>query len=66
MASPNTNLFSDVAVGEIDEAFSLTALFNADPAATKVSLGAGVYKDDQGCSWKLPVIQQASFTLPLD
>lgn len=63
MAAPMTNLFAEVSFSQNDEVFSLTPLFNADPAETKVSLGAGVYKDDQGRSWKLPVIRKVTPSL---
>ena len=56
MASTTVNLFSQVPLAVEDEAFQLTAVFNADSSPDKVNLGAGVYKDDQGRSWKLPAI----------
>ncbi|RSL72420.1 hypothetical protein CEP53_001127 [Fusarium sp. AF-6] len=40
-----------------DEAFSVTSDFNADDHPSKVSLGVGVYRDENGKPWVLPSVQ---------
>ncbi|EXJ96506.1 aspartate aminotransferase [Capronia coronata CBS 617.96] len=49
---------ADVPVLPLDEAFALTAEFKADGCAQKVSLGAGVYRDEQGDPWVLPSVKK--------
>lgn len=48
--------FDHVEEFALDEAFSLTAQFNADTNPDKVSLGAGVYRDEGGRPWRLPSV----------
>ena len=45
------------------EVFKLTADYNADPAESKVSLGAGAYRDEAGKPWVLPVVKKAELVL---
>lgn len=40
-----------------DEAFAVTADFIADHDPKKVSLGAGVYRDENSKPWVLPSVQ---------
>lgn len=40
-----------------DEAFAITADFNADDHPNKVSLGAGVYRDENSQPWILPSVK---------
>lgn len=42
-----------------DEIFALNHTFSVDPHPQKVSLGAGVYRTDDGKPWPLPVVQKA-------
>jgi hypothetical protein len=42
----------------LDEAFRLTAAFKADSHPQKVSLGAGVYRDENTQPWILPSVRQ--------
>ncbi|KAL1861095.1 hypothetical protein Plec18170_001610 [Paecilomyces lecythidis] len=42
-----------------DEAFAITADFNADTDPRKVSLGAGVYRDENSKPWILPSVKSA-------
>ena len=44
----------------LDEAFLLTAAFKADNHPRKVSLGAGVYRDEGGQPWVLPSVREVS------
>lgn len=44
----------------LDEAFALTAAYNADGHADKVSLGAGVYRNGEGKPWVLPSVKKVS------
>jgi aspartate aminotransferase len=39
-----------------DEAFAITSEFNADRNPLKVSLGAGVYRDENAQPWVLPSV----------
>lgn len=52
----NESRFENVDAFALDEAFSLTAQFNADTNPKKVSLGAGVYRDGNGEPWRLPAV----------
>lgn len=40
-----------------DEAFAITADFNSDTYPGKISLGAGVYRDENAKPWVLPSIK---------
>ncbi|ETN44797.1 uncharacterized protein HMPREF1541_09672 [Cyphellophora europaea CBS 101466] len=51
--------FGDIPELPLDEAFLLTAAFKADDHPQKVSLGAGVYKDEDGKPWILSSVKQA-------
>ncbi|RDW93936.1 Aspartate aminotransferase [Aspergillus mulundensis] len=42
-----------------DEAFAITADFQADDHPQKVSLGAGVYRDESSKPWVLPSVKEA-------
>ncbi|KAL2817018.1 aspartate aminotransferase/Glutamic oxaloacetic transaminase [Aspergillus cavernicola] len=42
-----------------DEAFAITADFRADDHPRKVSLGAGVYRDEHSKPWILPSVKEA-------
>ncbi|KAL2835822.1 pyridoxal phosphate-dependent transferase [Aspergillus pseudoustus] len=46
-----------------DEAFAITADFVADTHPQKVSLGAGVYRDENSKPWVLPSVKEAFSTL---
>ncbi|KAF5581886.1 aspartate aminotransferase [Fusarium pseudoanthophilum] len=46
-----------------DEAFAITADFNSDPDPGKISLGAGVYRDEKARPWVLPSIKAAKRVL---
>jgi aspartate aminotransferase, cytoplasmic len=46
-----------------DEAFSITADFLADDYPNKVSLGAGVYRDENAQPWILPSVKAVSSAL---
>lgn len=47
----------------LDEAFALTAEFEADEFPQKVSLGAGVYRDEESRPWVLPSVKKVRETL---
>ncbi len=49
----SSSLFAAVALAPRDPILGLTEAFNADPRATKVNLGVGVYYDDNG---KIPLL----------
>ncbi|SCV57838.1 probable aspartate aminotransferase/Glutamic oxaloacetic transaminase AAT2/GOT1 [Fusarium fujikuroi] len=46
-----------------DEAFAITADFNSDTYPGKISLGAGVYRDENARPWVLPSIRAAKSVL---
>jgi aspartate aminotransferase len=52
--------FSGLETAPYDEVFALMAAFNKDTSADKVSLGAGVYRDNEGRSWRLPAVNEVS------
>ncbi|EEH19400.2 hypothetical protein PABG_01719 [Paracoccidioides brasiliensis Pb03] len=56
---PQDSLFGALNVPQYDEVFSLMASFAADTSPQKVSLGAGVYRDDEAKSWRLNVVRKA-------
>lgn len=56
------NKLSNVPELPLDEAFALTAAYNADGHKDKVSLGAGVYRHSDGKPWVLPSVQKVSPT----
>ena len=49
----------DIPYVPIDEAFALLASYSADSDPAKVSLGIGVYRDDNGQPWVLPSVRAA-------
>lgn len=49
--------FENVPILPRDEAFAITADFNADNDPRKVSLGAGVYRDENSKPWILPSVK---------
>ena len=56
-------MFSEIQSAPPVEVFKLTADYNADPAESKVSLGAGAYRDEAGKPWVLPVVKKAELVL---
>lgn len=52
------SLFSNVSLAPSDPAFALTAAFHADTSSSKVSLGSGVYRDNDAKPWILPVVKK--------
>jgi aspartate/tyrosine/aromatic aminotransferase len=54
---------SQIPVLERDEAFAITADFTADQDPRKVSLGAGVYRDENSKPWILPSVKKVSESL---
>lgn len=45
----------------LDEAFALTASFAKDKNPNKVSLGAGVYRDEDSKPYILPSVEKVCF-----
>lgn len=54
----STSVFSSVKAIPYDEAYQVTAALAADKTPTKVDLGAGVYKDEDGLPWTLPSVKE--------
>lgn len=48
-----------------DEAFALTQEFVSDAHPLKVSLGAGVYRDEHSKPWVLPSVTMVSYSVPM-
>ncbi|KAL1985688.1 hypothetical protein VTN96DRAFT_7436 [Rasamsonia emersonii] len=49
-----------------DEVFELIRLFQEDSSIQKVDLGIGVYRDDDGKPWPLPVVSKVEMKLFFD
>jgi len=60
------SFFSEIQAAPPVEVFQLTADYNADQTATKVSLGAGAYRDENGKPWVLPVVKKVERQLAED
>ncbi|KKZ64852.1 aspartate aminotransferase [[Emmonsia] crescens] len=56
---PQESQFGALEVPPYDEVFALMATFAADPSPQKVSLGAGVYRDNEAKSWRLNIVKKA-------
>jgi aspartate aminotransferase, cytoplasmic len=59
-----TDDFSAIPELPLDEAFLLTAAFKTDNHPQKVSLGAGVYRDESARPWVLPSVREVSNSGP--
>lgn len=57
------SLFAQLDTAPHDEVFALMGAFIADPFPEKVSLGAGVYRTNEGNSWRLPSVKKAELRL---
>ncbi|KAK2797503.1 hypothetical protein FQN49_008989, partial [Arthroderma sp. PD_2] len=55
------SLFTKLDTAPADEVFALMGDFQADTCPDKVSLGAGVYRDNDAKSWRLPAVKKAGF-----
>ncbi|KMU83535.1 aspartate aminotransferase [Coccidioides immitis H538.4] len=55
--------FSQLTTAPHDEVFALMGAFSADPFPDKVSLGAGVYRDNEARSWRLPTVKKVELQL---
>lgn len=60
----STSVFSSIKAIPYDEAYQVTAALAADKSPTKVDLGAGVYKDDNGLPWTLPSVKAVGHLSP--
>lgn len=49
-----------------DEVFELMRLFQDDSSVQKVDLGIGVYRDDDGKPWPMPVVSKVEMKLFFD
>lgn len=56
--APQESLFSTLEIPQYDEVFGLMAQFVADSSPQKVSLGAGVYRDNEAKSWRLNIVKK--------
>lgn len=55
------SLFCKLDTAPADEVFALMGDFAADTHPDKVSLGAGVYRDNEAKSWRLPAVKKAGY-----
>ncbi|KAI1503362.1 aspartate aminotransferase [Biscogniauxia marginata] len=62
--SQPVSVFSSLKPIPYDEAFRLVKAIAEDPSPQKVSLGAGVYQDEDGKFWTLPSVKKAIPLLP--
>lgn len=62
----SSSFFSDVKPVEADETFQLLDKFQRDTNPNKVNLGIGVYRDDEGKPWVLPVVSSTEVALAAD
>ncbi|KAG0309620.1 Aspartate aminotransferase, cytoplasmic [Dissophora globulifera] len=53
------SVFDNVAAAPADVIFALTADYQADPNTSKVNLGVGAYRTEEGKPWVLPVVHKA-------
>jgi len=63
MGSMAPSLFSSLPEVAKDEVFSLMASYQTDPDPSKVNLGPGIYRCDEGKSWPLKVVSQVEKSL---
>ncbi|KAL4975808.1 pyridoxal phosphate-dependent transferase [Aspergillus desertorum] len=59
ITTPSPSVFCTAPYIPPDAIFALTAEYNADPSPTKVNLGQGTYRDNNGLPWVLPSVQEA-------
>ncbi|KAF2163174.1 hypothetical protein M409DRAFT_26617 [Zasmidium cellare ATCC 36951] len=59
MASAPTSHFSHLPVVPLDSIYAIKQAYAADKHNRKVILGSGVYRDDHGDPWVLPVVREA-------
>lgn len=52
--------FSDVQKGPLDPINILKRQYEEDPTPSKVDLGVGVLRDEQGGCYEIPVVQEVS------
>jgi aspartate aminotransferase len=62
----SSSRFSEITQDPIIEVFDLTRQCNADTNASKVNLGVGAYKDENGKPWVLPVVRTVEMQLAQD
>lgn len=58
--------FSEVQLGPPIEVFALTKAYNEDTYESKVNLGVGAYRTNEGIPWVLPVVRAAEKALAND
>ena len=51
------SIFSGLKQIPYDEAYTVLQAFNQDPSPEKITLGAGVYRDDNAKPWTLPSVK---------
>ncbi|KAI9204690.1 pyridoxal phosphate-dependent transferase [Polychytrium aggregatum] len=54
-----TSAFENVPLAPPDAIFHVAASHRADPDPSKINLGIGAYRDDNGSPWVLPVVRRA-------
>ena len=59
-------MFNDISAAPPVEVFKLTANYQSNTFPTKVNLAEGVYRDDAGKPWILPVVIKVEMQLAKD
>ncbi|XP_001626359.2 aspartate aminotransferase, cytoplasmic [Nematostella vectensis] len=59
----STNLFKDVPLVPTDHVFHVMACYNKDKDPSKINLGVGAYRDNDGKPWVLPVVSKVETQL---
>lgn len=59
IGSHASSIFAKLQPATVDEPFALNAEFLNDPTPSKVNLGIGVYRSEDGSSWPLPSVAAA-------
>ncbi|KAJ1915923.1 Aspartate aminotransferase, cytoplasmic [Mycoemilia scoparia] len=61
-----TSIFDNVTEAPPDKILNLSVMYKADTDATKVDLGVGAYRDNNGKPWVLPAVKEAKRVLSED
>ena len=57
------SLFSNVSEGPVDPMYDLKVQLEGDQSPYKIDLGAGVYRDEKGGYYELPVLKKVAMTV---
>lgn len=60
------SIFDGIPQAPPDPIFFITASYKADTDSSKINLGVGAYRDDNGAPWVLPVVRKAEAMIQAD